>query len=110
MTEYYQPLDLTTKTWANDYLKNRFSTWYADEIRKSRTAGVELEDIHIKFLISKMKPLQAGWIVDLYNELTSPAGRKVLKAGWVRSGIADAWEMGSRDLPFLDPFQDLDPL
>ena len=24
MTEYYQPLDLTTNKWAKDYLKNRF--------------------------------------------------------------------------------------
>ena len=57
-----------------------------------------------------MKPLHGCWLIDMYNELTSARFKKVIKSGWERSGILDAMILGSKKLPKLDPFADIDPL
>ena len=105
-----QPLDLTTNKWAKGFMKDKFSEWYSDKIRKKLENGVPLEDIEIKFPLSVMKPLQASWIIDLYNAFTGPHGRKVFIPGWKKSGISDAVKLGSTGLPNLDPFHDIDPM
>ena len=57
-----------------------------------------------------MKPLHGCWLIEMYNELTSARCKKVIKSGWERSGILDAITLGSKKLPKLDPFADIDPL
>ena len=52
--------------------------------------------------------INAQWLKDLYNELTSSEGRKVIINGWKASGILDAIDMGSKYLPQLDPFAEID--
>ena len=44
------------------------------EISKALADGKTLDDIEIKLKLSVMKPLQAKWIVELYNYLTSEKG------------------------------------
>ena len=46
----------------------------------------------------------------MYNELTSARCKKVIKSGWERSGKLDSITLGSKKLPKLDPFADIDPL
>ena len=72
--------------------------------------GTAVENIDIKMKLSVMKPLHASWIIELYNYMTSGAGREVCINGWKRSGISDAIQKGVNDLPTLDPFDDIDPL
>ena len=43
-------------------------------------------------------------------QLTSADGKKLIKNGWVASGIADAVRLGLKELPTLDPFSDIDPI
>ena len=57
-----------------------------------------------------MKPLHANWVIQLYNELTSEKEKKVMHGGWVKSGIFDAIMLGSKNLPSLDPFEEMEPL
>ena len=57
-----------------------------------------------------MKPLHGSWLIDMYNELTSENCKEMIKSGWERSGIMDAVSSGSKSLPSLDPFADIDPL
>ena len=45
-----------------------------------------------------------------YNYITSGEGKKVIESGWEAAGIADAVRLGSKALPSLDPFDDIDPL
>ena len=49
-----------------------------------------VEDIEVKFRISKMKPLHVSWLTGFLNELTSPNDKKVITSGWRRSEILDA--------------------
>ena len=74
------------------------------------------DEINIKFLLTTMKPLHAGWVIDIYNELLSSEGRKVILRGWKDAAITDAIAKGligftgeSMDLFYdLDPFDQVD--
>ena len=91
MTNYYQPPDCTTNTWARKFMKNRFSTWYTEEVQRELKNGTLIEDIGINIPLSTMKLLHAIWIIQLYNnDLTFEKGRKVIHEGGVKSGIFDA--------------------
>ena len=106
MTNYYQPLDCTTNKWAKDFLKAKFSTWFSKQVQKHLDKGIALEDIDIRFQLTTMKPLHANWLIDLYNELTSPRAKDVIIGGWKKSGIWDALKLGSRGLPSINPFKE----
>ena len=110
MTNYYQPLNLTTNKWAKDYMKAKFSEWYSQQVREAIDSGKSIEDIEIEFPLSVMKPLHGSWLIDMYNKLTSQNCKEMIKSGWDRSGIMDAISPGSKNLPTLDPFADIDPL
>ena len=101
MTRFYQPLDLETK---------KFNNWYSKEISKQSENGKPLADVDVKLRLSTLKPIHAGWIVDFYNYITLGEGRKVIENGWKASGIADTVWLGSKALPSLDPFDDIDLL
>ena len=48
--------------------------------------------------------------MDVYNHLTSEAGRKVIANGWKVAGIAEAILKDLIGLENLDPFDSIDPL
>ena len=110
MSNYYQPLDLTTNNWAKEFLKTKFSQWYSEQIQDALDSGKAIEDIEVKVPLSVMKPLHGCWLIEMYNELTSARCKKVIKSGWERQGILDAITWGSKNLPKLDPFADIDLL
>ena len=59
--------------------------------------------------LSLLKPLHAGWMVDLYNHMTGEA-KKIIDSGWTSSGIKDAIRLGLNALPSIDPFNDIAPM
>ena len=109
-TNYYQPLDLTTNKWGKEFLKTKFSQWYSEQIQNALDNGKAIEDIEVKVPVSVMKPLHGCWLIEMFNELTSARCKKVIESGWERSGILDATTLGSKKLPKLDAFTDIDPL
>ena len=42
--------------------------------------------------------------------MTLAEGKKYIDGGWRASGITGAVQMGTANLPLIDPFNDLDPL
>ena len=110
MTKLYQPLDLTVNGFSKRFLKDKFNLWYSQQISKQLAEGIVLEDVQIKLLLSTLKPLHAGWLIDLYNEMTPDKGVEIIKNGWRAAGIADALSLGLRNLPSTDPFDDIDPM
>ena len=42
--------------------------------------------------------------------MTTPDGQNCIFNGWKTSGIDDAIRLGTKNLPSLDPFQDIDPV
>ena len=75
VTDYFQVLDLTVNKWVKDFIIEKFNDWFATQLRNGLESGKELENITIKFLLSTMKPLHAGWLIDCYNQLTSSHGK-----------------------------------
>ena len=99
-----------TNKWAKDFFKAKFNTWFSKQVQKHLDKGIALEDIDIRFKLTTMKLLPANWLIDLYNELTSPRAKDVIIGGWKKSGIWDALKLGSRGLPSIDPFKEIEPM
>ena len=108
MTDYFQVLDLTVNKWVKDFMNQTFNEWFVTQLRNELESGKELENIMIKFLLSTMEPLHAGWLIDFYNQLTSSRRKEIILAGWRALGISAAVE--DRLTGFLiDPFNEIDP-
>ena len=76
---YFQPLDLTVNGAAKDFLKTKFTEWFAKKIDEGLQEGKELEDIEVKFGLTTLKPLHASWVCNLYDYLTSSKGEVIIK-------------------------------
>ena len=59
--------------------------------------------------MSILKPLYAGWVVDLYKEMTSKKYKDIISSG-CRAGITDAISLGIKNLSHIDPYHDIDGL
>ena len=81
MINYFQVLDLTVNKWVNDFMNQKFNEWFTTQLRNELESGKELEYTTIKFLLSTMKPLLAGWLIDCYNQLISSHGKQIILAG-----------------------------
>jgi len=110
MTHLFQPLDLTVNSWAKNFMKEKFATWYAQQVKESLDRGIKIDDVDIKMPLTVIKPLHGKWIIELYNVLTSAKGKEIILSGWRAAGILGAVEQGMDKLPTLDPFEDLEPL
>ena len=59
MTHIFQPLDLTVNGHFKQYMKEKFSTWYSEQISLALENGKKLENINMSFKITVLKPLHA---------------------------------------------------
>ena len=110
MTHLFQPLDLNVNSWAERFMKEKFTMWYASKVKESLDHGVAIDYIDIKTPLTLIKPLHTKWIIDMYNQLTSEKGKEIMMSGWRASGIINAVQSGSESLQQLDPFQDVEPI
>ena len=60
--------------------------------------------------LSILKPLQAGCIIKLCDEVTSLRRKNVILKGWEKAGINDEIDMGTAGFPSLDPFDEVGPI
>ena len=67
-------------------------------------------EIDLKMNLSILKPLQAGRITKLYDEMTSLRGKNVFLEGCEKAGINDGIKMGTVGLTLLDPFDEVGPI
>ena len=72
--------------------------------------GKELHDINIDLKLSKLKPLHAEWLVELYNQMSTAEGQKIIHSTWKALGITEAMRAGKASLQPLEPFLDIDPM
>ena len=105
VTHIFQPLDLTVNSWAKKFMKEKCAVWYSSQI----IAGLE-KGLDVKTPLTTMKLLHAKWIITLCDEITSEKGKVIAVNDWKAAKILDAVEMGSAELKYLDPFNDIDPL
>ena len=87
MTHFSQPLDLTVNWSAKNFMRKKFVTWYAEEIKKQMDAGAPAESIGVDLKLTSLKALHANWLIELYNVLTTTDGRETALNGWKKSGV-----------------------
>ena len=110
MTYLLQPLDLTVNGYAKKFTSQKFSEWYSSQIMKQLDDGKELHDINIDLKLSKLKPLHAEWLVELYKQMCMAEVQKIIHSAWKASGITEAMKAGKVSLQTLDPFHNIDPM
>ena len=71
-------------------MKRMFTKWFATQISEALESGKAPIDIDIT-----LNPLQAKWIVELYDEMISKSGKNMISKGCEKSGITDGIKMGN---------------
>ena len=92
------------------FFKRRFTKWYSNEIHRELDEGKQIDQVGVLLCLSVLKPLHAKWIVEFYNDMTTPKGKDVIVNGWKSSGITKTLERRKNDFGNLDPFSDIKPL
>ena len=87
MIHLFQSLDLTVNGSAKKFMRKKFVTWYAEEIRKHMDARVPAESIDVNLKLTSLKALHASWLIELYNVLTTADGRETVLNRWKKSGV-----------------------
>ena len=61
LTDLFQPLDVQggPNGHAKRFMKNKFTLWYADQIKCELDKGKKIEEIDISMKLSVLKPLHA---------------------------------------------------
>ena len=90
MTHFFQPLDLTVNGEAKRFMKDKFTTWYSEEVEKQINPGNgdANGEVNVDLRLTALKPLHTSWLVDLYNHLSSDISRRHIAKGWEKAGIA----------------------
>ena len=79
-----------------------------EQLTEQLDNGKQIEEVDVKLQLTRLKPLHAEWLVELFNHMT--ISKEIIMSGWKASGRIEAIKQGSTRLPSLDPFNDLDPL
>ena len=69
MTHFFQPLDLTVNGSAKYFMRKKFVTWHAEEIKKQMDAGVPAESIDVNLKLTSLKALHANWLIEFLQLL-----------------------------------------
>ena len=103
MAHLFQPLDLTVNGSAKNFMKKKFVTWYANEVKKKIEERVPIESVEIDLSLTRIKPTHALWLIELFNFWTSEEGKKTILNGWKKAGVTNIL-MKTEILPPKDPF------
>lgn len=100
MTNYFQPLDLTVKGPAMQFLKGTFQQWYARKTTKQIDKGIDVYCIDVNTKLSVMKLIRARWLVGSYDHLRNKP--EVIRKGFEMAGVVEAI---TKKLEPEDPFE-----
>ena len=63
-------------------MKEKYAARYASQIATGLEKGLAVDEIDVKTPLTTMKPLHAKWIMNLYDEITSAKGKKIVLNSW----------------------------
>ena len=90
MTDKNLPMDSTVNKRIMSIIKNCYNSWYSQQVMDQLSTGVSPTEIKIKQLISIIKPLHAGWIINAHEDLRSEAGIASILKGFANCAIEEA--------------------
>ena len=105
MTNLFQPLDVSVNKAAKAELRKLYGRFYTSVVQQQLADGVDPHEVKVDTRISVLKPLQAEWIVKIYNRFQTEEGKRIILSGFRRAHIAEAFNM--KTFPCLDPFANL---
>ena len=68
-----------------EHLTEKFRSWYSDEVKQQLDKGKRVEDISIDLQYSRLKELQAMWLVAAFDHVK--ANPTMMTSGFEKSGI-----------------------
>ena len=74
-------LSSTVNGYWKKFLNSKFAQWYSAEVTRQLANKVALEDVQVKLQLTKLKPLQAGWISKFFNEMATSKGSEIIGSG-----------------------------
>ena len=86
-----------------------YATRYMQQVDNALQVGTKLE-FNIELRLSVIKPLNAKWLVEYYNHISSETGTEVIVNEFKLAGIYDAIRSGKSSLQSIDPFNDITQL
>ena len=107
VNHFFEPLNLTVNGEAKRFNKDKFTTWYLEEVKQQIKSGGDSTNIDVDLRLTVLKPLNTVWLVDLYNHLSSLVGVGHIAKGWEKAGISSLLD-GQTDLPPEDSFTDIE--
>ena len=107
-TDKLQPLNVSVNKSAKSYLREKFSTWYAEQVNLQLSGGKQAAKVQVDMRLSVMKELSAKWLEGLYDRLRD--SHHIIVNGFKEAGIKEAIENPpipdncdeSDDDPFVD--------
>lgn len=102
MSHFFQPLDLSANGEAKCFMKEKFTTWYSEEVGKQINPGNgdANGEVNVDLSLTALKALYASWLVDLYNRVSSDIG-------WEKAGIGHLLDK-SFSLRPENPFEEIE--
>ena len=88
LTNKFQPLDISVNKSSKNFLCNLYNQWFSGRVAAQLAAGKLPGDVKVSLKMLDLKPLHAGWIVQLYEYLIEQPG--IIKNGFESAGIMEA--------------------
>ena len=105
--KFCQPLDLTVNGCVKRFLKRKLNEWYLGQVKAQLDDGISIDDVQVGLLLTKLKPLHAGWLVGFHNHVTTSKRKEIIDKA---AGIFDVLEHRSSKMPSIYPFHNIDPI
>ena len=87
-----------------------FTAWYSAEVQKQmESAGTSTDEIKVDLRLSVLNPLQATWLVSLYDPLTGSMGKRHIAKGWSVAEIAELVQ-GKTTLSLEGPLENIEAI
>ena len=89
------------------FVSNKYQDWYADRVSEQLNRGVAPHDVKVDVKLSTVKPLHAQWVVDYYNNMQLASSKSIIKKGFKKVLIRDAFDQAEAlancsDNPFIE--------
>ena len=68
-TDQLQPLNVSVKKAAKEFLHSQFQEWYSEKICQQLQTGTSSAVQPVDLRMSIVKPLGAGWMISLYDHM-----------------------------------------
>ena len=88
LTNKFQQLDISVSKAAKSYISIKYNEWLSDQVTSQLLNGRDPTQVKVPTNLRDIKPMQARWIVDLYNYL--PSEREMITHGFDSAGITEA--------------------